>query len=364
MFPVFTRKPKTLQITKGGIKMMISILKSHKKKFVILTFILAGVLSVSSISFAAPLKQSNTPVNAILIYQSSCGEPCYRVVFEVFPSLSERYSNQMEIFALDADIEINKLIIEKLLSHYQISADAFPVFITNTKILIGPSQIENEAEALLLSSVNSLEDIHPIARVLSSEILLYKTLESIRIENLSLQQELEQAQNTLNSITSEQKGLQNFLMLVLFVGVILAIITIVFGISLIRGRNKQKALERNLLRTKKMLTENEMKFIKTLIGIGGSEGVDFLAEMTRVQFEYQQRKTVSLNAALLAKDFLSMVERYLGIIPVENFGNQVRFDPNVHRSYEEHIPGDLVMVIEPGWKFRNQILKYAVVKSM
>mgnify|MGYP004003657089 FL=1 len=113
-----------------------------------------------------------------------------------------------------------------------------------------------------------------------------------------------------------------------------------------------------------MLTENEMKFIKTLIGIGGSEGVDFLAEMTRVQFEYQQRKTVSLNAALLAKDFLSMVERYLGIIPVENFGNQVRFDPNVHRSYEEHIPGDLVMVIEPGWKFRNQILKYAVVKSM
>lgn len=100
-----------------------------------------------------------------------------------------------------------------------------------------------------------------------------------------------------------------------------------------------------------------------LLLLGQDTGVDLLTEMVRIQHQYQQTQLVSEKAIILIRDFLDIVERQIDLKPLEEFGSQVAFDPRKHKAFEYHEEGEQVWIIQPGWKRRDDILKWPVVQA-
>jgi hypothetical protein len=174
-------------------------------------------------------------------------------------------------------------------------------------------------------------------------------------ENQRLSQANQELQTSLSSLQGIAIGLSCASMFLLGAVIVIFVARRPAGSKTTSSHPTQR-LDPNITRGE------EVSFVRTLIGQGASN-VDFLEEMVRIQYYFQQKRRVPENAAYLARDFLKMAERYLDIRPIENYGSQIRFDPARHRSYESPREGDLVWVAQPGWQRKGQILKYPVVQT-
>jgi len=345
--------------------MNINIKLKFIKQLFLFAIILAGTIIYVDSAHALPLKQTTSITQVVVIYRSSCGNTCQGLFDTVLQPLIEKYGTGLEIVFIDADLTVNLPTVNRLVSHYKISADSTPILLTETDILLGFDQIQANAESVILKSLQSGGNRSPLL-IASSGINatdeFITELNNTKTELTNIKAELA---NTKSNLENANSQLNNFQLGLVFAGgltFVFIIISIGLAINTYRISRTNKSLQYKVNKTMQMLSESEAKFVGTLIG-QGSSGVDFLAEMAKVQIEYQRRKTISENAAFLARDFLAMVEKYMGIVPLAQLGAQVSFDPKIHKSYQNLKPGTVAWVVEPGWKRKDQILKYAVVQA-
>lgn len=339
----------------------------HKfiKWLVLLAVILAGTIIYTDSVDASPLKQTTDVAQVVVIYRSSCGSTCLNLFDTVLQPLIEKSGNSLEIVFIDADLTVNSSIVNRLISHYKISADSTPILLTETDILIGLEQIQTGAESVILKSLQSGGNRPPLLLASSGIYASDEIMTELNNTKAELTNTKGDLANTKSNLENANNQVNTFQLGLIFAGG-LAFVFIIVSIGLLintyRISRTNRSLQHKVNKTMQMLSESEAKFVGTLIG-QGSSGVDFLAEMAKVQIEYQRRKTISENAAFLARDFLMMVEKYMGIVPLAQLGAQVTFDPKIHKSYQNLKPGTVAWVVEPGWKRKDQILKYAVVQA-
>jgi hypothetical protein len=323
----------------------------------ILWIILFVFLKSDLVAHAMPGKQVLNKVSAIFIYQGSCGDTCSELTQTLLPALQTKYGDQVEIIALDFDLPANKPIINKMINYYQIPVENTPLllFITDTDFLFGADQIRNGVDGLIETSLQNGENLSPLSRVLENDLTTQQQLKATT-------NELEITKTELQKVNAELSSYNSFVYIAVIVSILLFVVLVFFSFALLHASNKSKRLQIRLTSTSKKLTESEENFVNTLIG-QSTAGIDFLAEMAKVKFQYQKSHTISENAAFLARDFLLMVERYMGITPLAEYGTQVRYDPKLHYSSEIHKPGDIVWVVEPGWKRNGKLLKRTLVRE-
>lgn len=323
------------------------------------------------VAYALPQNQGSHTISVVYIYKGSCGDTCSEITLNLIPTLQTKYGDQIEIIALDFDLPANKPIINKIISYYQIPAEniSLPLFITDTNFLLGIDQINNGVDGLIETSLQNGDNVSPLSRVLESSLKNQQELEAtigeleaIKGELETKKSELETTENELQKVTTELNSYKSFFYISAIASILLFIVLIFLSLALLNASNKSKRLQTRLVNTTKKLTESEENFVNTLIG-QSTAGVDFLAEMAKVKFQYQKNHTISENAAFLARDFLLMVERYMAITPLAEYGTQVRYDPKLHYSSEIHKPGDIVWVVEPGWQRNGKLLKRTMVRE-
>lgn len=329
------------------------------KWFVLLTLIFAGTIGYARTVQASPLNQNNGVAQAVVIYRSSCGDACQTLFNNTLQPLSVKYGSSLEMVVIDADLPVNTPAVDRIILHYGISRDStdVPILLTEADILVGFEQIQAQAESIISKSLQVGGNRSPLLVVSNGN----STSDSLVTELNNTKVELDKVKSELQSSQDQVNNLRLILVFAGGLAFIFILISMVLFINSLRISKTNKSLQNKVNKTLQMLSENEAKFIGTLIG-QGSAGVDFLAEMAKVQVEYQKRKTISENAAFLARDFLAMVEKYMGIVPLAQLGARVSYNPKIHRSYQNPKPGDMVLIVEPGWKRKDQILKYAVVQ--
>jgi len=253
---------------------------------------------------------------------------------------------------IDQDIAANNIIIQNLLEEYQISLSGveFPLFLIDQSALSGVTNIQQQADTMIELSLQNGGGPLPLAMSLQADY------EKVLIEREDLEQKVTQLETSLSS----SQRLSLLLLLAL------AVLLFSLIVLLLRTRRKHSHTPPPTTQgqgSKYISTRGEKAgFVRTLIG-QGAYSVDFLAEMKRIQYEYQSTQIIPETAIYLARDFLEMAEHHLDLYPVEQIGSQVRFDRSKHKSYAHHKPRDPVWVISPGWQRKGQIIKRALVQS-
>jgi len=345
---------------------MFRNMRTKSTKWILLLAIILALTIMSADSVqASPFRQTTNVAQVVVIYRSSCGNTCQALFDNVLQLLMTKYGNSLEMVFIDADLSVNLSTVNRLVTHYKTPIDSTPILLTDADVLIGLEQIQTGAESAVLNSLQSGGNRSPLL-IASNGI---NVTDEIMTELNNVKEELNNTKTELSNTNTELENariqVNNFQMGLIFasgLAFVFIIVSIGLLINTFRIGKTNKSLQHKASRALQMLSENEAKFIGTLIG-QGSTGVDFLAEMAKVQIEYQRRKTVSENAAFLARDFLVMVEKYLGIVPLAQLGTQVSYDPRIHRAYQNLKPGTVAWVVEPGWRRKDQILKHAVVQT-
>lgn len=103
------------------------------------------------------------------------------------------------------------------------------------------------------------------------------------------------------------------------------------------------------------------EFVNLLLGRGKYVS-DFLTRMRSIAEKSDSASTPSDECALIARDFVHLVEEEFRLLSMSEVGVELPFDPNVHFSYQPIVPGSMVRVIESGWQQNGMILKKAIVE--
>jgi hypothetical protein len=308
----------------------------------------------NQVADGATIFQTASVARPVVIYQSSCGNPCASLFASVLPQIQSKYGDRLEIVVVDADLPVNKSVVARLLKEYDASRDSLPVFLIDQTALKGIQPISQQSDALIKTSLDSGSGNSPFAREIA------KQSDQLRSALTTAQQTVNQLTQQVQELQVAQSSIQRLtLILALTAGVlfVVVLVTSTIAIRFASQRFRSQQPRQLLLDTR----ADEAAFIRTLIG-QGKYSTDFLGLMLNVSEQYQREGTVGPRAAQLARDFLVMARELLGLAPVENLGTTVTYDPLRHLAYGSFKPGTRVIVVESGWLRHGSILKRASVQ--
>lgn len=136
--------------------------------------------------------------------------------------------------------------------------------------------------------------------------------------------------------------------LLLFIIIVLIIIIVLLAIKL-RRKNKQ-------LDGLKEQIEIELsipQFIQKAI-----QEPDIFVELDRLK--YIRGKKVSPAIIFFFEELAGRAELEM----IGRYKERVPFSPEVHRSWENINQGEKVEIIVPGWKYKNEIIRYPLVQRL
>jgi hypothetical protein len=118
----------------------------------------------------------------------------------------------------------------------------------------------------------------------------------------------------------------------------------------------QKA-EKEKLALAEELQQRQKEEINHMIGQG--EGTrNFLGEMHRFLYDHPN----NTEAHPFIEELLGELQNLLEIRPVEEYGKQVRYNPEFHLAFDVVKPGERVMIVDPGWKHEDALIRKPTVR--
>jgi hypothetical protein len=109
-------------------------------------------------------------------------------------------------------------------------------------------------------------------------------------------------------------------------------------------------------------TQQRSDEINKLIG-QGENNTNYLGEMYRVLY-YRGKRGITSDMILLVEELIPELKNLFQITTIEEFGKQVLYDPELHFSLGIIEPGELVTIVEPGWKKDTTIIRKPTVRKI
>lgn len=97
--------------------------------------------------------------------------------------------------------------------------------------------------------------------------------------------------------------------------------------------------------------------------LGDGTDLDLLTFISRLLYYYELEEQLDTDVAIALKECLTTIIEQTGLTPLEKIGEHTRFNPKLHYDASPCSAGTLVIIKQPGWKLKDEILKQAVVQT-
>jgi membrane protein implicated in regulation of membrane protease activity len=92
------------------------------------------------------------------------------------------------------------------------------------------------------------------------------------------------------------------------------------------------------------------------------ESRDVLSILWNWSSNQQRERSSDSRKEWISEDILTRLTTSMRLVPVGQVGSTVEFDPNQHGTSDQLRPGDISIVVEPGWRIGSEILKLPIVR--